>query len=167
MAVTHITSLAQLDAILDKAPSKLTVIDFHATWCGPCHTIAPAYEALAKQHTNVNFLKCDVDAAQEVAGRYSVSAMPTFVFLKGQTKVEQVRGANKSALESAVRRHSSGSGSTSAAFSGRGQSLGGSSAAAPPPRNDGSEGPLVNLDPQVKKLLIFFGAYLVFWYLSR
>lgn len=43
--------------------------------CGPCHTIAPAYEALAKQYTNVNFLKCDVDAAQEVAGRYSISAM--------------------------------------------------------------------------------------------
>ncbi|KAF8506797.1 thioredoxin-domain-containing protein [Russula emetica] len=165
MATTHITSLAQLDAILDKAPSKLTVIDFHATWCGPCHTIAPVYEALAKQHTNVNFLKCDVDAAQEVAGRYSISAMPTFVFLKGQTKVEQVRGANKAALENAIRKHSSES--TSAAFSGRGQSLGGSSAAPLPPRNDGSVAPLVNLDPQVKKLLIFFGAYLLFWYLSR
>ncbi|KAN0124866.1 thioredoxin domain containing protein [Russula decolorans] len=163
-AITHITSLAQLDAILDKAPSKLTVIDFHASWCGPCHGIAPAYEALAKQYTNVNFLKCDVDAAQEVAGRYSISAMPTFVFLKGQTKVEQVRGANKAALENAVRRHSSES--TSAAFSGRGQSLGGSYA-GPPPRNDGLGAPLANLDPQVKKLLIFFGAYLLFWYLGR
>lgn len=57
--------------------------------------------------------------------------------------------------------------SASAAFSGRGQSLGGSSAAPSPPRNDGLEAPLVNLDPQVKKLLIFFGAYLFFWYLSR
>jgi thioredoxin 1 len=165
MAVTHITSLVQLDAILNKAPSKLTVIDFHATWCGPCHAIAPAYEALAKQYTNVNFLKCDVDAAKEVAGRYSISAMPTFVLLKGQTKVEQVRGANKAALENAVQRHSSGS--TAAAFSGRGQSLGGSSAAPPPPRNDRFEVPVINLDPQVKKLLIFFGAYMLFWYLSR
>lgn len=37
--------------------------------------IAPVYEALSKQHKNVNFLKCDVDAAKDVAGRYRVSAM--------------------------------------------------------------------------------------------
>ena len=43
--------------------------------CGPCRTIAPAYEALSKRYSSVNFLKCDVDAAQEVAGRYAVRAM--------------------------------------------------------------------------------------------
>ena len=43
--------------------------------CGPCRTIAPAFEALSKQYANVNFLKCDVDAAQDVAGRYAVTAM--------------------------------------------------------------------------------------------
>lgn len=162
MAITHITSLAQLDGVLSKSPEKLTVIDFHATWCGPCHAIAPAYEALSKQYANVNFLKCDVDAAQDVGGRYSISAMPTFVFLKGQTKVDQVRGANKAAIESALQKHSSGS--TSTAFSGRGQSLGGPSTAPSPPH---VEAPLINIDPQVKKLLYFFGAYLLFWYLSR
>jgi thioredoxin 1 len=67
-----------------------------------------------------------------------------------------------SAIESALQKHSSGS--ASASFTGRGQSLGGSSEANPPPR---LEAPLVNLDPQVKKLLYFFGAYILFWYLSR
>lgn len=43
--------------------------------CGPCHAIAPHYESLSKKYTNVNFLKCDVDAAKEVASSYSVSAM--------------------------------------------------------------------------------------------
>jgi len=43
--------------------------------CGPCHMIAPAFEALSKKYTNVNFLKCDVDAARDVAARYSISAM--------------------------------------------------------------------------------------------
>lgn len=43
--------------------------------CGPCHAIAPAFEALSKQYANVNFLKCDVDAARDVAARYTVSAM--------------------------------------------------------------------------------------------
>jgi len=164
MSITHITSLSQLDAILDKSREKLTVVDFHATWCGPCHAIAPAYEALSRQYLSVNFLKCDVDAAQDVARRYAVSAMPTFLFLKGQTKVDEVKGANKAALENALRKHSSGS--SPSAFSGRGQSLGDSST-QPQPRNDDSEASLVNLDPQVKKLLYFLGAYLLFWYLSR
>ena len=43
--------------------------------CGPCHAIAPTFEALSKRYTNANFLKCDVDAASEVAKAYSVSAM--------------------------------------------------------------------------------------------
>ena len=110
------------------------VIDFHATWydsvplpvyvlfvdqntrCGPCHAIAPAFEALSKEYTSVNFLKCDVDAAFEVARLYSISAMcvlcsvlqfyliilllprPTFIFLKGSTKVDQLKGASKSCV---------------------------------------------------------------------
>lgn len=165
MSITHITSLSQLDAILDKSRTKLTVVDFHATWCGPCHAIAPAYEALSRQYLSVNFFKCDVDAAQDVARRYAVGVMPTFLFLKGQAKVDEVKGANKAALENALRKHTSGS--TPAAFSGRGQSLGSSSAQAQTSRNDVSEASWVNVDPQVKKLLYFVGAYLLFWYLSR
>lgn len=46
--------------------------------CGPCHAIAPAYESLSKQYPNVNFLKCDVDVATDVASRYSISAMQVF-----------------------------------------------------------------------------------------
>ncbi|TFY82278.1 hypothetical protein EWM64_g1740 [Hericium alpestre] len=141
------------------------VIDFHATWCGPCHMIAPFYESLAKKHANVNFLKCDVDAAKDVAGHYSVSAMPTFVFLKGSSKVDQVRGADKSGLERAVNKHASGSAPT--AFSGEGHTLGGSSST---PKRDASSGSVVagftNLDSQVKILLLLVAGYLFFWYMS-
>lgn len=83
--------------------------------CGPCHAIAPTFEALSKRYKNVNFLKCDVDSAKDVASRYAVAAMwltisvyaflgftadyhstrPTFIFLKGGVKVDQVKGANK------------------------------------------------------------------------
>ncbi|KAI0639965.1 thioredoxin-like protein, partial [Trametes polyzona] len=122
MSVTHVDNTTQLDGILGKSKDKLSVIDFHATWCGPCHMIAPTYEALAKQYPNVNFLKCDVDQAKDVAGRYRITAMPTFVFLKGSSEVERVRGANKPALEAAVRRHSSGP--STGAFTGKGHTLG-------------------------------------------
>ncbi|KAI3622364.1 hypothetical protein WG66_015728 [Moniliophthora roreri] len=165
MSITHITSLDQLKGILGKSNDKLSVIDFHATWCGPCHAIAPIFESLAKQYTNVNFLKCDVDAAKDVAGEYRVSAMPTFIFLKGSSKVDQVRGADKAALGDALRRHSSGSGS----FSGKGHTLGGGSTPAAPVAAAGG-GDLTtkfnNLDPQVRVLIYLLGAYLLFWYLS-
>ena len=43
--------------------------------CGPCHQIAPVFEAFSKQYPNVNFLKCDVDAAKAVSSKYKVTAM--------------------------------------------------------------------------------------------
>jgi len=162
MSITHISSTSQLDDILSKSKDKHSVIDFHAAWCGPCHAIAPTFESLAKQYTNVNFLKCDVDAARDVASRYSISAMPTFVFLKGSERVNQVRGANKNALEDALRQLSAGS-SSSGSFSGQGRTLGGATVG-----NSGNQQgkPFDNLDPQIKILLGLVGAYLLFWYLS-
>ncbi|KIY48235.1 thioredoxin-domain-containing protein [Fistulina hepatica ATCC 64428] len=155
MSITHLTSVSQLNSILAKSAGRLSVIDFHATWCGPCHAIAPVYESLAKQYPNVNFLKCDVDAAKDVAAMYNVSAMPTFVFLKGDTKVHQIRGADRSGLETAVQRYSSGSaaGGATAAFSGKGQTLGSATTAG-------------NNDPNTKLFLGLVVGYFVFWYLS-
>ncbi|KAL1737463.1 thioredoxin-like protein [Schizophyllum commune] len=158
MSITHITSLSQLNGILDKSKDKLSVIDFHASWCGPCHAIAPVFEALSKQYKDVNFLKCDVDAAREVSGHHGISAMPTFIFLKGHTKVHQVRGANKAALEAGIRQYSSGAGASGGAFAGQGRTLGGDSPAA-----SGSSDPL---SPQLKIFLYLIAAYGLFWYLS-
>lgn len=168
MSITHLASLSELEGILSKSKDKLSVIDFHATWCGPCHAIAPTFEALAKQYKNVNFLKCDVDAAKEVASRYAVSAMPTFIFLKGGVKVDQVRGADRTALENAVRKHAGTS--SAGVFTGKGQTLGGgpapASAADVKDTFTQATAQVTNLDPQVKVLLGLIGAYLLFWYLG-
>jgi len=166
--IITITSISQLNGILSKDKDKLSVIDFHATWCGPCHAIAPAYEALSNQYTSVNFLKCDVDAAFEVARVYSISAMPTFIFLKGNTKVDQLKGASKSGLENTLQKHAVLD-STSTAFSGKGNTLGGSPA-APDVVVDGKQtlnnisAWFTQLDPQLRVLLGLIGLYLVFWY---
>ncbi|KAF9270641.1 thioredoxin-domain-containing protein [Marasmius fiardii PR-910] len=171
MSISHIDSVSQLNGILSKSKDKLSVIDFHATWCGPCHAIAPTFEALSKQYKDVNFLKCDVDAARDVAQQYRISAMPTFIFLKGDTKVDQVRGANRAAIEDALRRHSSGSSGSTGTFSGRGQTLGGTPAPADAAGDvqagvNGLLGKFNNLDPQVKVLIYLLGGYALFWYLS-
>ncbi|KAG2022916.1 thioredoxin family protein, variant 2 [Coprinopsis cinerea AmutBmut pab1-1] len=174
MSITHISSLSQLNGILGESKSKLTVIDFHATWCGPCHAIAPKFEALAREYKNVNFLKCDVDQARDVASEYRVTAMPTFIFLKGHTKVDQVRGADARGIEAALRKHSTSSGGTTA-FSGKGHTLGGGPAptdvkgeakrAVDNAANAASAG-LAGIDPQVKVLVGLIGLYVLFWYLG-
>src|SRR5258708_18341533 len=70
------------------------------------HQIAPKYEDLSRQYTNVNFVKCDVDEAQEVARKYSITAMPSFVFIKNNQKEDLVRGADPNKLENTIKKHS-------------------------------------------------------------
>merc|ERR1712083_1285165 len=62
------------------------VVDFHATWCGPCKMIAPHLEEMDKTMDDVVFLKVDVDECEDIAEEYKVTAMPTFVFLKNKEK---------------------------------------------------------------------------------
>ncbi|SPO30682.1 related to TRX2 - thioredoxin II [Ustilago trichophora] len=121
--VKEISSAGEFDAELNAAGSKLVVVDFHAVWCGPCKAIAPVYQRLASQYTNTIFLKVDVDRIQAVAQRYSVRAMPTFLFLKNKSVVDTLQGADPNRLTSLVKQHSSGA---SSAFSGSGQTLSGS-----------------------------------------
>ncbi|KAF8913151.1 hypothetical protein CPB84DRAFT_1957521 [Gymnopilus junonius] len=117
MSITHLTSLSHLNGILSKSKDKLSV------WALSCNC---AYLRVAVQTvSNVNFLKCDVDAVPDVARSYAVTAMPTFVFLKGSAKVDQVRGADRSALANTVKKHATISGGSPSSFTGKGHTLGG------------------------------------------
>jgi len=155
--------------VLSSAKDKLVVIDFHATWCGPCHAIAPKFESLSKEYRQVVFCKCDVDAASDVAQTYSVSAMPTFVFVKNGTKVDMVRGADPRALENNIKKHAgSGSSSSATPFSGKGHTLSGStSPPSPAAAAAGAVGGISNLDPQVKLLLALVGSYVAYLYFFK
>lgn len=76
------------------------VIDFFATWCGPCKRIAPVFEELAdKFYPQVQFFKVDVDESQELVDKFDVHAMPTFVFLKNGTVIKRVEGADMTELQ--------------------------------------------------------------------
>ena len=81
-------SMSDLETQLKEAGDKLVVIDFFATWCGPCKMISPVLEEMEAQMSNVKFLKVDVDEAEDVAVHYQISAMPTFIFIKNGQKVK-------------------------------------------------------------------------------
>ncbi|KAL4584258.1 hypothetical protein LXL04_008854 [Taraxacum kok-saghyz] len=87
---------------------KLVVVDFTATWCGPCRVIAPIYAELAKKMPHVTFLKVDVDELESIAQKYSVEAMPTFLFFKKGEIVDKVVGAKKDDLHACVAKHEGG-----------------------------------------------------------
>ncbi|KAL0605847.1 Thioredoxin [Plecturocebus cupreus] len=87
---------------LDAAGDKLVVVDFSATWCGPCKMIKPFFHSLSEKYSNVVFLEVDVDDCQDVASECEVKCMPTFQFFKKGQKVGEFSGANKEKLESTI-----------------------------------------------------------------
>lgn len=101
------TTLAEVQSILLKASAegKLTVIDFTATWCGPCQMIAPIYKELSTLMPNVVFLKVDVDENAETAAYYKVSSMPTFLFIKKSELIDKLIGANPQSLQTLLNEH--------------------------------------------------------------
>lgn len=80
------------------------VVDFFATWCGPCKAVAPVVGKLSETYTNVRFIQVDVDKVRSVAQELEVRAMPTFVLYKdGQLQEKRVVGGNMKELEAAIK----------------------------------------------------------------
>lgn len=91
--VSEIGSLQELNNLI-ATKDKLSVVDFYATWCGPCKAVSPIFDKLAEKVPEVDFARVDVDKAQEVAMEYRVSAMPTFLLFQNGEKVETIVGAD-------------------------------------------------------------------------
>lgn len=104
--VYTVKDAADLESQLEAAGEKLVVIDFFAVWCGPCKVIAPKLAELQTQYSDIIVLKVDVDECEDLAMKYDVSSMPTFLFLKNKQVVDSFSGANAEKLESFIKKHS-------------------------------------------------------------
>jgi thioredoxin 1 len=73
---------------------KPVVVDFWATWCGPCKMIAPILEEVAgEMEGRIKITKLDVDSNNKTAGRYNIMSIPSLLFFKNGELVDQVVGA--------------------------------------------------------------------------
>ena len=73
---------------------KLVVVDFWATWCGPCRMLSPILDELAEEMEDViDVVKVNVDDADEIAAQYRIMSIPTLIFFKNGKMVDKTVGA--------------------------------------------------------------------------
>lgn len=83
---------ASFDAFVTQS-TKPVLVDFWAPWCGPCKVMGPIIDELAGEMTDVEFAKVDCDANAELAMRFNVLSIPTFVVMRGGSEVGRFSGS--------------------------------------------------------------------------
>eukprot|EP01025_Chloroclados_australasicus_P052258 TRINITY_DN6086_c0_g1_i2.p2 TRINITY_DN6086_c0_g1~~TRINITY_DN6086_c0_g1_i2.p2 ORF type:complete len:112 (-),score=14.28 TRINITY_DN6086_c0_g1_i2:547-882(-) len=97
---------SDMTPIITEVGDGVIVVDFYASWCGPCRSMVPVFEEFAVTFAGkAKFVKVDVDQAETLVTEYQVKAMPTFVIIKNGVKVDELIGASRDKLLAMIKRH--------------------------------------------------------------
>lgn len=90
MATTQMTG-ENFEGIV--ASSDIVLIDFWATWCGPCRSFAPPYEKVSEKHSDIVFAKVDTEAEQGLAASFNIMSIPTLMIIRENVVLFSQAGA--------------------------------------------------------------------------
>jgi thioredoxin 1 len=90
MATTDLTAQSFQETV---TKDGITLVDWWASWCGPCRMFAPVYDAASDQHTDITFGKVDTEAEQALAGAAGISSIPTLMAFRDGVLVFSQPGA--------------------------------------------------------------------------
>ena len=91
MKVLHINKDNFHKEVLDS--DKPVLLDFFASWCGPCRMVGPILDEIAEEREDIKVCKVNIDEQPELASRYRIMTVPTLMVLKGGQIIEQSVGA--------------------------------------------------------------------------
>jgi thioredoxin 1 len=97
------TDLTALDFEKTVTDNDIVLVDFWASWCGPCRSFAPTYEAVSEDNQDIVFGKVDTEAEQLLAGQFGIRSIPTLMaFREGIMVFNQAGALPKAAVEDLI-----------------------------------------------------------------
>ena len=91
MSVKHVTKETFAQEVLQS--EKPVLLDFWASWCGPCRMVGPILDEIAEERSDISVCKVNVDEQPELASRYNIMSIPTLMVFRDGEIVNQAQGA--------------------------------------------------------------------------